>query len=265
MFPEKYMHISVDDVIYWLRELNCSSYSSVFEHPVFELFQKLHRKYGVVFTMNVFFQTKDGSFTLTQMTERFKSEFEKNSHWLRFSFHGYAYEVNYHHVSPKEALWHYETVRDEIIRFASLKCLDTVVRIHFFSGSTEVCRALRDCRDGITGILTSDDSRPAVYYLNEEQRNTVYNHGFFYDKAENLCCIKSFQRLDNLENPTEMLEAMYAEGLQDTPGGICAAHQLRYLEIFWHESTQGIRRLESICRWASVHGYSFLFSMDDTA
>ncbi|PSL40729.1 hypothetical protein B0H99_104191 [Planomicrobium soli] len=254
------IHISVDDVIEMLRELEQRKYGSVWDHPAFSFFRQLHEQYGAVFSLYCFYSRNDGRWNLDRMPEHFKGEFEQSSGWLRFGFHSYGYETKYclsnESLSAKEALDHYSIITDAICRFAGVQALDSVPRIHFYYGTREKIRVWRDAKHGITGLLTADDSRDEVYYLDGCQREQLLEKERYFDADEKLFFIKTNLRLENEPAPVLKLEAR-KNAFHDREHSQC---------IFTHEnqldSPEIKKKIMDCCEWANVNGYKFGFPMD---
>ena len=49
-----YYRFSVDDNIWFLRDLTCGEYSSLFDHPYLKLYYDLHKKYDAKFQLNIY-------------------------------------------------------------------------------------------------------------------------------------------------------------------------------------------------------------------
>lgn len=89
--------ISSDDNILFLRDINANrdTYKSIFENPYLAVYKRAHDLYGAAVHLNLFYETDDMHnfsekgeyFNLSMMTDKFKDEFERNSGWLRLSFH----------------------------------------------------------------------------------------------------------------------------------------------------------------------------------
>ena len=153
-----YYRFSVDDNIRVLKELTEGEYTSVFKHPYLKMYKDIHEKYGTKFQLNVYLET-DG-FDLSMMTDRYKAEWEANSHWLRFSFHSRADapEYPYRDSGYEEVYRDCSAVHREIIRFAGEKCLSYFTTIHYCQASPDAIRALKDCGiRGMVGLYKMDD------------------------------------------------------------------------------------------------------------
>ncbi len=146
-----YYRFSVDDNIRVFKEIVERDYASVFEHPYLAMYKRISEKYGAKFQLNVYYE--DEGFNLTQIPDKYKSEFEENSHWLRFSFHARADQPDcpYMEAGYEETYRDCEAVHREVVRFAGEKCLSKFTTIHFCQASREAIRAMYDC--GIRGLV----------------------------------------------------------------------------------------------------------------
>jgi hypothetical protein len=76
---------TVDDNIRFLKELSFGEYGSMFEHPYLAMWKRFHERFGLCVQLNLFYEC-DG-FDLSQMSEKYRDEWESNSDWLKLSFH----------------------------------------------------------------------------------------------------------------------------------------------------------------------------------
>jgi len=80
---------SIDDNSFFLRDIVRKDYPSLFDCFYLKGLRDLHTKYGARFVLNIYYTTKDG-FELPQFPDRYKSEWQDNSDWLKLAFHAYA-------------------------------------------------------------------------------------------------------------------------------------------------------------------------------
>ena len=141
----------IDDVIWVFRDLTMQKPKSLFDHPFLAMLRDAHIKYGFKVQLNVFNRTDffylGKEFTLADMTDAYKSEWEASSDWLRLAFHarqefpGYPYaNADYSDVYDDCSF-----ARREIKRFAGEKILSDAMVVHWLPMSLEGCRALYDC------------------------------------------------------------------------------------------------------------------------
>ena len=175
-----YYRFSLDDNIWFLRDLTFGSFVSVFDHPYLKGFKYLHDRYGTKFQFNVYYET-DG-FDLSMMTDRYRAEWEKNASWLRFSFHARADAppFPYAESSYAEAYGDCVRVNREIIRFAGKSSLDFYTTIHYCQASAEAVRAFRDAGlRGLVGLFTPEQSCYGLLY-------DTFDEPFKYDGKSGL-------------------------------------------------------------------------------
>ena len=96
----KKFRVSSDDNIIFLQDItkNKDVYNSIFENPYLAIYKKAHELYGAKVHLNLFYEFhpeektrfSDKSreyFDLSMMTDKFKSEWQANSDWLKLNFH----------------------------------------------------------------------------------------------------------------------------------------------------------------------------------
>ena len=88
-YSEPRYRFSIDDNSFFLRDIAQKGYSSLFDCLYLKMLRDLHDKYGVKFTVNIYYTTGE-DFKLPQFPDRYKGEWRDNSHWIRLAFHAYA-------------------------------------------------------------------------------------------------------------------------------------------------------------------------------
>ena len=183
---DKCFCFTVDDNIRVFKELTAGNYSSAFDHPYLALYRHLHETYGLCVQLNLFYEC-DG-FTLSDMTDRYREEFEKNADWLKMSFHSRLENVRpYEHSGYAEVLSDCAFVEREIIRFAGEKALAKTTTIHFCLLTKDGIHAMkaRGTR-GLLGLYGTKEKPRLSYGTREEDgaliRNgeTILDQGIFY-------------------------------------------------------------------------------------
>lgn len=141
----------IDDVIWCLRDITRQKYNSLFDNVFFKMLKKAHDDYSMTVQLNLFYRTDffygDEEFTLAEVTDAYKTEFETNSSWLKFAFHAKQEFPDYPYVniSYEDVKKNYTAVANEIIRFAGEKSLSNALVLHWIAISKEGCKALKDC------------------------------------------------------------------------------------------------------------------------
>lgn len=129
----KYAHISFDDVENVFEDIirHETDYKSIFDNQFLSLLQEYHNKYNAKFTLYTYEKTPN--YTLSDFPIKYKSEFIKNSDWLKIGFHWIEPEFN-KNISIEEFYRSFNTVNNLITNFAGDSTLTTTLRFHYFYG-----------------------------------------------------------------------------------------------------------------------------------
>lgn len=252
--PLDYLHLSVDDVFEALRSLFEGNYATVWAHPTFAYLRSLHERFGAVFSLYAFFTSGVSDWTLGQADDRHAAEFAAASGWLRFGFHAFDDSSRYGPGGNHErlALQHYSHAVTALLKIATEQGLDRAPRVHYYTGSLAAVRAWRDAPWGVRALLSADDDRAEVYYLNAVQRAIVATNGELFDVAEQLRLFRTDARLENCPDPVAALNQL--------PRG------RRGARVFTHEQFLAdpiIRaRLEAVGAWMGSRGVPGGFPLD---
>ncbi len=170
----------IDDVIWCLRDLTRQKPASLFDSPYFKMLKEAYDKYGVKVTLNLFYRTDYAygydEFTLADVTDAYKAEFESASHWLKFSFHAKEEFPDYPHVnaSYEDTYKLFKDTEREVFRFAGEKSFTYAVTPHWLPMSKDAVKALRDC--GVK-LINSSFGEVGVEY-NGDPNSLPYGHAF---------------------------------------------------------------------------------------
>lgn len=189
------IYFSVDDVFgsfLWLEKTNAKT---IYESFVFSTLKGLHEKYGI--SIDAYCIYRIGNRSLSDVSDRWKSEFCQCGDWLRFGFHSFTDETNYNESSSEEIQTHYEIMKHEINRITGCDCMADMIRLHYFSGNKTVARTLRNL--GVHVLLTADDDRKS-YGLQEKELSELNRTGTYYDKETDMMYYRTDFRVENMEN-----------------------------------------------------------------
>ncbi len=148
---KKYAYFFIDDVIWCMRDITRIKPVSIFDVPFMSMLKKAHDLYGLTVQLNLFYRTDfyygNDEFTLSDMTDAYKAEWEANSDWLKLAFHAKQEFPDYPYVNASyvDVKANYEMVINEIKRFAGENSIAHVVCPHWLPVSKEGCQALYDC------------------------------------------------------------------------------------------------------------------------
>lgn len=188
------IHISIDDVIYVFKELTDTKPSSIFDVHFFHYFKRLHDKYGAVVSCYCFYRYAD--FTLASCTRIYRAEFEANSDWLRFGFHGYSGEEDYGTQDEGESKRQYDQVMNNLAEIVGIKSLDSTTRIHRFRATKEFMMYIRHAKYPVCALLGADDNRLSYSLSVEENRVFTQKR---YLNVNDMRIIRTTQRFDHLK------------------------------------------------------------------
>jgi hypothetical protein len=263
-FTNRY-RLSLDDNIWFLKDIsdNSSRYNSIFENPYMGFLKEIHDDFGTKVHINIYYQT-DG-FNLSQMTDKFKSEWTGNSDWLRLSFHARANDPDKPYIKAgyDEVKRDCELVKDHIRRFAGPELMGPVTTLHWGEATVEGCRALRDSGyTGLAGYFEFENGKPVVsYYLDKKLTQHLADHFIWRDNSEGII----FKKIGIVLNSHELNRIVpILDELKTDP------HRSGFMDLMIHEQyfypyyvdyqPDFRQKVLTAVNWASDNGYqpSFL-------
>lgn len=167
---------TVDDNIRFLKELTIGQFDDIFEHPYLNTYKRLHEKFGLKVQLNLFYELED--FNLSDMTDKYKAEWQANSDWLKLSFHSRKEnERPYEFSDYVEVYSDCQNVKREILRFASPSSLGKTTTVHYCLAASEGLKALKDSGvGGLLGLYGTNNS-PRASYQNTAEECTIIRNG----------------------------------------------------------------------------------------
>ena len=168
-----------DDAIWALRDVTRNRPKSVFDHPFFSVLKECHEKFGLRMQINLFYRTDFfygmDEFTLAQVTDAYRGEFEANRDWLRFGFHSLQEFPDYPFVNASygDVKKLFGMIRGEVARFAGDGTFARACVPHWCPMSKDGCRALKDC-----GIKVMECSIGPRYRYDGQPERLPYGHSF---------------------------------------------------------------------------------------
>ena len=174
---KKQVTMVVDDVIWCLRDLARTTPKSIFDIPFLGMLKENHDKYGMKIQLHLFYRTDyfygEDEFTLAEVPDTYKKEWEENSDWLKLSYHAKQEFPDYPHINAtyEDMKKGFETVRNEIFRFAGEKTFTYAFIPHWVPVSREGCLALRDCGVSLLAATHGD-----IQEYNGDPNSLPYGH-----------------------------------------------------------------------------------------
>lgn len=265
---------SLDDNIWCFQNIakNQHIYNSVFEEPYLALLKTMHDRYGTKFHMNIYYECPEfGGFDITQMPDKYKSEWEYNSDWLRMSFHARANEPDRTYIrgTYDEVLLYAEKVHNEIIRFAGEKTLNLkTTTIHWGDTTVEGCRALRNLgvrlfAGSFNPLAKARNNAPVAYYLGAEECFLLDTYGAYYDKKEDMF----FRRggTGTQHTPLDQMADNYAYYTKTHPlytyRAMCV-HEEYFYPFYKAYMPNYYERFDTAIKWHVENGFKSEFAAD---
>lgn len=168
-----------DDVIWLFRDLTRKRPAKAFDHPFLKGLKNVHDKYGLKVQLNLFYRTDYfygmDEFSLADMTDAYKAEFQSASNWLKFGFHALQEFPDYPWVNADYAdvAKCLKMIHDEVTRFAGDNMFARAVIPHWVPMSKDGCRALAD--GGIRVVYATTGVRSAYP---DDPDSLPYGHAF---------------------------------------------------------------------------------------
>ncbi len=167
----------IDDVIWVFRDLTRQAPKSLFDNPFLKLMKEGHDKYGMKVQLNAFYRTDffygDDEFSLSEMTDAYKSEWEAASDWLKIGFHAkqefpdYPY-INANYDAIKKDI---DSIKNEVIRFAGKNTFAVGAIPHWVPVSKESVSAFYD-----SGVRVLSCSWGDKHEYNGDPNSLPYGH-----------------------------------------------------------------------------------------
>ncbi len=259
---DKY-RLSIDDNIWFLKDIsvNSSKYKSIFENPYLKFLKELHDKYGTKIHLNLFYQT-DG-FNLSQMTDKFKSEWKDNAGWIRLSFHAMQefpdrpyLNAGYDQVKNDCIL-----VKDQIRRFAGEELMGLVTTLHWGAANEDGCRALKDQGyRALAGYFNAEGPDPVSYYLSDEKRLQINNRFLWKDNRMELILSRMAIVINTLklEEIVPYLDSLTTDGHRPPYADLMIHEQYFYPSYTNYQPDFRDKVITSV-KWAADKGYKPAF------
>ena len=169
----------IDDAIWFLRDIARTRPASAFSHPFLAGLKRLHERYGYKVQLNLFYRTDFfygmDEFTLAQMPDAYKAEFQKNADWLKFGFHSLQEFPDYPWVNAdyEDVAKCLKMIRGEVARFAGENMFAKALIPHWVPMSKDGVRALAD-----GGIKITYSTAGARYEYGGNPEVLPYGHAF---------------------------------------------------------------------------------------
>lgn len=176
---QKKAQFFIDDIIWLFRDLTRERPKSMYDNPFMKILKRAHDEYGIKVQLNLFYRTSfwygNDEFSLSDMTDAYKDEFEQASDWLKMGFHSKEEWPDYPYINADYDLVdaNFKLIKGEVVRFAGEKSFAKSVVPHWAPISREGIQALYD--NGIR-VCYATYGKKETYEGNES--SLPYGHEF---------------------------------------------------------------------------------------
>ncbi len=176
---EKIAYFFIDDVIWVFRDIARKRPNSIFDNSFMKMLKSAHDDFGTTVQLNLFYRTDffygTDEFTLSEMPDCYKGEFEANADWLRLAFHAKQEFPDYPYVNASydDVKHDYDLIVGEIKRFAGEKVVADTICPHWLPISKPGCHALADC--GVRLVTPTYGDRK---HFDGDHNSLPYGHSF---------------------------------------------------------------------------------------
>lgn len=167
----------IDDAIWFLRDLARQRPKSLFDNAFLKPLKEAHDRYGLKLQINLFYRTDFyygmDEFSLAEVPDSYKAEWQANKDWLRLGFHSLQEFPDYPWVNMgyDDVKRFFAMTKGQIDRFAGEGVFTTALVPHWCSMSKDGCRALKDC-----GIKLMESTVGARYRYDGDRNRLPYGH-----------------------------------------------------------------------------------------
>ena len=256
-----------DDCVFFLHSLASNRPKSIFDEMFLGRLKQIHDKYGTFFTLNLFYHDDHHDFSISEMPEDYKAEFQANSDWLKMSFHAKSEfpDRPYQHADAAKLAADFDEVYNEICRFAGKECFIAPTVIHWGMTNPEnfsvlKARGTKALGGGFIGLATHIGEEHTIqvtdigYHYEKEVACYIRDSHIFYDRYHDIFLFGSVTTC-NLDE-IDVLEKKFAEFNQDPYDAInLASHEQYSYPDYFNYLPDHLDRIETACRLATQAGH----------
>ena len=266
----KRCHFFFDDCCFFLRDITMQKPASIFDTMFLGRLKKIHEKYDSKFLLNLFYSDdhhKD--FTLSDVPEDYKEEFQANKDWLQLSFHAKSEfpDRPYQNASAATLAADYDLIYNEVCRFAGAECFTPPMVIHWAMTNPENFHVLQErgtkCLSGgyIGCVVSVSEKRHAVavtdigYHYEQDVVHYLTDSGpIMYDRKYDItigtgmvCC-----NYDDMGT----LNRKFASLKPEREIVSLMSHEQYSFPDYFNYIPDHLDRVEEACRLAHANGFT---------
>ena len=262
---------SIDDNSFFLRDIAQKNYASLFDCFYLKNLRELNKKYGVKFTLNIYYTAADDAkfatdadFKLPQFSDRYKGEWRDNASWLRLAFHAYANMPDrpYQDAAPERLIADLDLVAAEIRRFAGEDAYAPPTVIHFAMTRHSAFKPLygRGVRVLTGGFWRSGGRWDINYNWDDVISAYCARHNAWKDFQSGIVFSRSSMTCNLV--PLDRIAATLEPLAQDPNTAEIMdlfTHEQYFWPFYFHYIPDHFQRLDTALRWVTERGYKPVF------
>lgn len=254
---------SIDDNSFFLRDIAQKNYRSLLDSWYLKMLSDLHARYGVKFTVNIYYTTGD-DFSLPQFPDRYRGQWQDLSGWLKLAFHAHANDPDrpYQDAPAEKLLADLDQVAAEIDRFAGPETYAPPTVIHW--GMTRQSALEPLTTRGVKALSGYFAKINGVYDVNYRFDDVVSEYLSRHDAWMDFSTGIVFSRVDIVCNnvPVDRTVPTLEPQIQD-PNTAEIFDLFTHEQYFWPFYRNYIpdhaQRLDTAIRWVTERGYKPVF------
>lgn len=256
----KRYRFSIDDNIFFLRNLMQEKPKNINDNLYLGQLKKLHDNFGVKFTLNLFYETPEKDFNLSQMSDEWKSQFEENAEWMRLTWHAYSEfpDRPYQYATEEQFEKDYELIHSEAVRFAGEKAWIPPSIVHWCEFPPALFPLLyKKGARTISGYFIKGDERYDISYeMDKERCAYLETHDALMDFNSGICLSRTdiIFNNTNIENVIPTLKSQIED--PDTAEYIdLLTHEQYFWPFYFNFRPDHYERIATGLKFLNDNGY----------
>lgn len=240
----RWVRISVDDVIVSLKRIYETHPKSVFDEVLFRNLMRFHVDYDLIFELFVFEECE--GFVLSDLQDVYWEEFARNANWIKFGWHG-------RNISQKKELdandiSSFERVYRLLTNKLPKQCISEVGCVHRYAGNSGLLENMKERGTGT--FYTSHFDNTRSYLLDEKENMELLLNGTL--EKDSVWFLRRDICIDEFKNNKEGLLCEYKAKSNRYP------HKYQMV-LFFHENEIEyiIDSLKYLLDWIPEYNHAF--------
>jgi hypothetical protein len=257
---KKCVHFSIDDCILGLEEVFESNNESLFDSDYYNFLMNLHNETGAIITCFLFYENKNiygikHHFDLSMTDDRYKEEFQRSNHWLKFGIHALNWQTHMNTQTTEQVTKLVNDIYRNITKFAGEDTIAKSWRPHFYAADKDACEIMK--KHGIENLFTAEDDRKIVACLQPKLVKQMMKCGFYKDEHLGFLLMRTSFRIEDPSKKLDDLKRIVDEDIDKY--GVSAFYTHEYELVKSGENYKSIRnRTQELLKYVKEKGLEFV-------